>query len=129
MVAVVAVVVGIVLVLIYRERSRTAGDPPAATTGHSERAADFRPRRLRQSAQLGKHGSDGAGPLIIGGGETRTSANHLASGRFPANLPARGGEDVRSDRSGSGGDDRPWTGAPTRCRTDGRVFRSPVSAI
>jgi sugar phosphate permease len=40
MVAVAAVVVGIVLVLIYRERSRTAGDPPAATTGRSERAAD-----------------------------------------------------------------------------------------
>ncbi len=40
MVAVAAVVVGIVLVLIHRERSRTAGDPPAATTGRSERAAE-----------------------------------------------------------------------------------------
>ena len=40
MVAVAAVVIGIVLVLIHRERSRTAGDPPAATSGHSERAAE-----------------------------------------------------------------------------------------
>ena len=40
MVAVAAVVIGIVLVLIHRERSRTAGDPPAATTGRSERAAE-----------------------------------------------------------------------------------------
>jgi len=40
MVAVAAVVVGIVLVLIHSERGRTAGDPPAATSGRSERAAD-----------------------------------------------------------------------------------------
>jgi hypothetical protein len=57
MVAVVAVVVGIVLVLIYRERSRTAGDPPAATTGHSERAADppaapTAPERATREARL-----------------------------------------------------------------------------
>ena len=39
MVAVAAVVVGIVLVLIHRERGKTAGEPPAATTGRSERAA------------------------------------------------------------------------------------------